>query len=139
MKKLNSDEEIQNMEEEIKIYVLYNDKDSRLEFESKGHRMDVYVKIANKIYGVYISSFDNHIENLKRNYKEKGFYRIYANMVLVNKLVNVEIKEAVHKLYYEKNDYGEKNKFFNQIKPLDVDKIEDVKIIGLPNPSFYEI
>ncbi len=94
----------------IEIYYLDDSELAEVEAESKGYRVDVYVKVSNLLYNVRVYDIFTLKQDFEREIDGYGYYAIEPNLVLVNNVKKEEIIFTINKLYEQK--------YFEELKPL---------------------
>jgi hypothetical protein len=106
----------------VKIYCTDNSELAEFEASSKGYRADIYVKTdAVNIYHIYVYEITRLQQDFESEIKSYGFYAIDHNLILVTEVVLSTIKQTVEYLF--------RQKYFDDLKPMDEHKVDLEKLI----------
>ncbi len=108
--------------DKINIYFLDNSELAEYKAINKGYRVDVYIKINDRIYNVRVYTIIRLQQDFESEMENYGFYAAEPNLILVKDSNRKEIIDTVKKLYEQK--YFEGIKF---IEYIDINQL--VKIL----------
>ena len=110
--------------DKIKISCLDNSEFAEFDAINKGYRGDIYVKILDKFYNLNIYDIIRLQQDFELELKDYGMFTPEPNLVIVIEVSNIEIKNIVQHLYIQK--------YFENIKSVDMEKIGQLKLKPLP-------
>ena len=102
---------------EIKIY-LFKNYCSEYESSQRGYMFHVYVRINDTYYELNIYTLLSLSQEFSGDYETLGFHDILHNIILVNDISYVEVKNTIYELY--------KRAYFEEIKPISKVDIESI-------------
>ncbi len=90
----------------VKVYFLDDSELAEYEAISKGYRTDVYVKIEDVFYNVYVYNMRRLQQDFESESENYGYYSVDPNLILVKDANRNEIVFTIEKLY--KQEYLKK-------------------------------
>jgi len=104
--------------DEVMIYFRYDTELSEFEAVQRGYRVDVFVKVNNQYFNLRIFDIIRLRQEFESEIESGGYYAVEPNLVLVKEVNKKEIIFAINNLY--------KQKYFEELKPVDNIKAEDL-------------
>lgn len=97
----------------VEIYYLYNTELDDLEYEMRGFKRDVFVRVDGELFNLNFYTIDR-INSDYENMLNNGYnYHNEENIVIIKEISRKEIKEEVQRLY--KQRYFEKIKGYKKV------------------------
>lgn len=98
----------------IEMFVIYGDDKNYLDFQDKGWRDDIIVKINDEYFNLNIYTLESFVFDMNLTIKNHGTYIMDPNIIIVEKMDYQSILKNIIDNY--QNDY------FNNIKPCKINK-----------------
>ncbi|QAA33126.1 hypothetical protein [Clostridium manihotivorum] len=106
---------------QIEIYFMDNSELSEFEANEKGYRLDVYVRIDDKLYNLKIYDMIRLKQDFYDEIEQQSYYSIESNLIIVKQVSKKEICITIEGLF--------KERYFDDLKPVsDFDISRLVKI-----------
>ena len=107
----------------ISVFCLDNSELAEYEAVSKGYREDVYVKVSDRYYHLYIYDIVRLQQDFESELEDYGVFSSDPNLVIVKEVNGMEIRKLANHLY--------KQRYFEEIKPVEKSKIQQLELINI--------
>lgn len=107
----------------IQIYCLDNSELADFEAINRGYRKDIYVKVSDRYYHLNIYDIVRLQQDFESELEDYGAFSPDPNLVIVKEVNHMEIKKLANHLY--------KQKYFEEIKPVENSKIQQLELITI--------